>query len=150
LKEVEGSVLPMLEIKEQTLEVEMAEEMPPTYADEFKIRQVFLNLISNAYKFSPRKGKIRVVCGLAKPHLLHCSVVDQGIGISASDQRKLFEEFSQVGRGAVPGKGGLGLVWLSPRSWWSCMAETSGWIVSWVRGARLPFPSPLPMERALK
>jgi len=109
LQEVDGSVLPMLEIKEQTLEVEVAKGMPLIYADEFKIRQVFLNLISNAHKFSPMKAKIKVVCQLTKPDILRCSVVDHGIGISPSDQQKIFEEFSQVARGATGVQRGAGL-----------------------------------------
>ncbi|HWN42677.1 MAG TPA: ATP-binding protein [Thermoanaerobaculia bacterium] len=77
--------------------------------DERKIRQVLLNLLSNALKFTPEGGRIDVraelVVGMAE-----VSVADTGIGIAPEDQEAVFEEFRQVGTVAKEVEGtGLGL-----------------------------------------
>jgi signal transduction histidine kinase len=109
VEDVKMTVLPMLIPKKQMLEIEMANGIPPVFADEPKIKQVLLNLISNAHKFTPEGGKIRVVCQLADQHLLRCSVIDNGIGISPKDHQRIFEEFSQVEGNASARRQGAGL-----------------------------------------
>jgi Histidine kinase-, DNA gyrase B-, and HSP90-like ATPase len=60
------------------------------------VKQVLLNLLSNALKFTPEGGRVevraRVVDGMAE-----ISVTDTGVGIAAEDQEAVFEEFRQVG-----------------------------------------------------
>jgi len=111
LEDVKMTTLPMLVTKKQTLEIEVGKGISTIFADEPKMRQIFLNLISNAHKFAPREDKIRVVCRLENPRLLHCSVIDNGIGISPQDQHRIFEEFGQVKKSSkARGQGaGLGL-----------------------------------------
>jgi signal transduction histidine kinase len=77
--------------------------------DERKIKQVLLNLLSNALKFTSEGGRVEVrarpVDGMAE-----ISVTDTGIGIAAEDQMAVFEEFRQVGTAAKKVEGtGLGL-----------------------------------------
>ena len=77
--------------------------------DERKVKQVFLNLLSNALKFTPEGGRVevlaRVVDGMAE-----ISVSDTGVGIAAEDQEAVFEEFRQVGTAERKAEGtGLGL-----------------------------------------
>lgn len=111
LEDVRVEVTPMLATKQQTLAIEAGDSPTTLYADESKLRQILLNLISNAHKFSPLNSEIKVICHPAKPHLLHFSVIDNGIGISPEDRQKIFDDFSQVKRTpAVRGQGvGLGL-----------------------------------------
>ena len=111
LEDVKMTTLPMLVTKKQTLEIEVGKGISTIFADEPKMRQIFLNLISNAHKFAPREDKIRVVCRLENPRLLHCSVIDNGIGISPQDRHRIFEEFGQVKKSSkARGQGaGLGL-----------------------------------------
>ena len=111
LEDIKISVLPMFVTKKQTLETEVGEGISFIFADEPKLRQIFLNLIANAHKFTRRGGGIRVSCQLETPHLLHCSVTDNGIGISPQDQQRVFEEFCQVrSSSSARGQGvGLGL-----------------------------------------
>jgi len=109
LENVKITVLPMLTAKKQSLEIKMADDLSPIFADEAKMRQIFLNLISNAHKFTPAKGKIKVTCHLEATHLLHCSVLDNGIGISPQDQQRIFEEFGQVKTLSTKRKNGVGL-----------------------------------------
>jgi len=81
------------------------------FADEPKMKQILLNLISNAHKFTQTKGKITVDCYLESPNLLYCMVIDNGIGISPQNQHIIFEEFRQVKTvNSTRGQGvGLGL-----------------------------------------
>src|SRR6267143_3377711 len=64
-------------------------------ADEDKVKQMLLNLLSNAIKFTPDRGAVKVVVdGL--PDEVRVCVADTGIGISADDQQRLFQEFQQL------------------------------------------------------
>jgi signal transduction histidine kinase len=81
----------------------------PIRGDERKIKQVLLNILSNALKFTPEGGRIdvraRVADGMAE-----ISVADTGVGIAPEDQEAIFEEFRQVGTAAKKVEGtGLGL-----------------------------------------
>jgi len=109
LEDVKITVLPMFSTKKQTLTVETGEGVNTIFADEPKMRQIFLNLLSNAHKFTPSKGRIRVVCRMEKAHLLQCSVIDNGIGISHQDQQKIFEEFGQLKKNPGDNAQGVGL-----------------------------------------
>ena len=109
LEDVKITVLPMFNTKKQTLTVEMGRDANTIFADEPKMRQIFLNLLSNAHKFTPKGGKIKVDCHLENPHLLQCSVIDDGIGISLQDQPKIFEEFGQVKKTPGDNAKGVGL-----------------------------------------
>jgi len=81
----------------------------PVRADERKVKQVLLNLLSNALKFTPEGGRIDVRAGLARDHV-EIAVTDTGVGISPEDQATVFEEFRQVGAAAKKVEGtGLGL-----------------------------------------
>ena len=77
--------------------------------DERKVKQVLLNLLSNALKFTPEGGRIDVS---ARVHddVAEISVTDTGVGIGPADQEAVFEEFRQVGTAAKKVEGtGLGL-----------------------------------------
>jgi len=109
LEDVKVIVLPMLTAKKQALTIEIGDGVNTIFADESKMRQIFLNLLSNAHKFTPRQGKIKIVCQLEKPHLLQCLVIDNGIGISRQDQQKVFEEFGQAKENPTDNARGVGL-----------------------------------------
>jgi signal transduction histidine kinase len=65
-------------------------------ADERKVRQILLNLVSNAVKFTPDGGRVHV-SAVAKGAEVELAVRDTGIGIAPEDQAAVFEEFRQVG-----------------------------------------------------
>jgi len=78
-------------------------------ADERKIKQVLLNLLSNALKFTPSGGRIEVRAGVVDG-TAEVSVTDTGVGIAPEDQAAVFEEFRQVGSAEKKAEGtGLGL-----------------------------------------
>ena len=79
-------------------------------ADERKVKQVLLNLLSNALKFTPEGGRIDVRADRACDGAAEISVTDTGVGIAPEDQATVFEEFRQVGAAAKKIEGtGLGL-----------------------------------------
>jgi len=78
-------------------------------ADERKVKQVLLNLLSNALKFTPEGGKVDVRAALSNG-AIEISVADTGVGIAPEDQEAVFEEFRQVGAASKKVEGtGLGL-----------------------------------------
>ena len=78
-------------------------------ADERKVKQVLLNLLSNALKFTPEGGRIDVAAAV-RDGAVEVSVTDTGVGIAPEDQAAVFEEFRQVGAASKKIEGtGLGL-----------------------------------------
>ncbi len=79
------------------------------HADERKVKQVLLNLLSNALKFTPEGGAIDVVTS-ATDKVFEIAVKDTGVGIAPDEQDSVFEEFRQVGSASKKIEGtGLGL-----------------------------------------
>jgi len=73
------------------------------------VKQVLLNLLSNALKFTPEGGEIHVR-GELRDGMAQISVTDSGVGIAPEDQEAVFEEFRQVGKAEKKAEGtGLGL-----------------------------------------
>ncbi len=85
------------------------ERLGMTRGDERKLKQILLNLLSNALKFTPAGGQIDVRA-LVHNGGAEISVADTGEGIAPKDQEAVFEEFRQVGTAAKKVEGtGLGL-----------------------------------------
>lgn len=92
-----------------TLQIEGAPELPAVYVDGSRVEQVLTNLIHNAIKFTPAKGKI---CVSAAPHdsqMLLVKVADSGVGIAPEDLPRVFERFYKADRSRSGGGTGLGL-----------------------------------------
>jgi signal transduction histidine kinase len=89
-----------------TVEVS-ADGAPPLMGDRGRVDQVLTNLISNAIRYSPSGGWVRVKAERVEDQL-HLSVADQGIGIPLEKQEAIFERFGQA-HGARYGGLGLGL-----------------------------------------
>jgi len=77
-------------------------------ADAGKLRQMLLNLVSNAIKFTPEGGAVTLTAHRAA-RALEVAVADTGIGISKEDQAKIFREFHQVDPGPGRREQGTGL-----------------------------------------
>ena len=78
-------------------------------ADELRLKQVLLNLLTNAVKFTPDGGSVTVAAA-RQPSEVYITVVDTGVGIAAADHERIFDSFQQAGRdpGRLEGTG-LGL-----------------------------------------
>ena len=94
-----------------TLESGETEDIIPVFADRNRLRQVMVNLLDNAVKYTPAGGKIEITIeNNKKPGLVSVSVTDNGKGIHPDDIEKVTQKFYK-GKGAKRGSGiGLALV----------------------------------------
>ncbi|MDW7671328.1 MAG: ATP-binding protein [Bacillota bacterium] len=94
--------------KEVTLHYEVARNLPKMLINEDRFKQMMINLIDNAIKYTPEGGKV-TVSAYEKYHHLVIRVKDTGIGIPDQDQSRLFERFYRVDKGRSKKMGGTGL-----------------------------------------
>ena len=99
--------------KEIALTLRLGADRHNILADDVRLKQVFWNVIKNAAKFTPEKGRITIETTTAQDSgKLTVKIADTGIGMSAAELDRIFEAFSQ-GEHAVQGRahrfGGLGL-----------------------------------------
>ncbi len=95
-EELRITISPLVQKKSQVLVFRQDGPLPPLSADHLRIKQVFLNLLGNANKFTPNQGMITVSCRRVEPDGLLFSIRDTGIGICPDDHQLIFEEFRQV------------------------------------------------------
>ncbi|MBB6214530.1 two-component system sensor histidine kinase VicK [Anaerosolibacter carboniphilus] len=94
--------------KSQTLEYISQEDSMPGYFDSDRIEQVILNIVSNAIKYTPEEGQIKVFLE-CKENQGIIRVVDNGMGIPKEDIPRLFERFYRVDKARSREMGGTGL-----------------------------------------
>lgn len=101
----------MVGTKNLIIETEVAPDVPPALADPRGLKQVLLNLLSNAAKFTPDGGHIvlRARTQGDGDAAVRLEVQDSGIGIAPEDQERIFEEFRQLDGSAERAYGGVGL-----------------------------------------
>jgi signal transduction histidine kinase len=92
-----------------TIAKEIAECLPALRADERIVRQIVMNLVSNAVKFTPKGGRVRVTAQRTPNRGLSIIVADNGIGIAAEDLEKVTEPFQQAEGGLDRRYEGAGL-----------------------------------------
>jgi len=93
------------------LKEEIDPQIPPIYADRQRVRQIILNLVSNATKFTDEGHialRVKPITDSDKPYLL-CAVEDTGIGICQEDIPTVFEAFRQVDSSSARRAQGTGL-----------------------------------------
>jgi len=109
LKEVVAELEPLIARSRLSLRKEISASLPPLWADRAKVKQIVLNLLTNALKFTP-EGSVTLHASIRKGAGEATIVVtDTGIGIAPEDQHKIFEDFRQAD--SSPGRqyGGAGL-----------------------------------------
>jgi len=94
--------------KEQRIDLIFKLQQNVFNVDRKLLRNIMLNLISNAIKYSPEKSMINILCS-DETAGLQISVHDQGIGISLEEQDHLFERFFRAGNALNIQGTGLGL-----------------------------------------
>lgn len=128
LERLHRRLKPLLQNKNQAFDVSIADGFVPVYADERKIQQVILNLLSNANKFTQDEGKITVLAKYfpdvksapwferapmkikASPDgAVEICVADNGIGIAKEELENIFHMFHQIESGVTRSFSGTGL-----------------------------------------
>ncbi|HEU5085979.1 MAG TPA: ATP-binding protein, partial [Roseiflexaceae bacterium] len=99
------------------LMINLSNQLPPAYIDRDKIKQVLVNLLINAVKYSPRGGEI--ILSVEEPatlpaehapgRFLQISVADQGMGIAEEDLARIWDRFYRVDNSNTRRIGGTGL-----------------------------------------
>ena len=110
IDEVVGTARQLAEQNKNRLTVEAQDKLGPLTVDPMRLRQILLNLLSNACKFTKQgevKLSVRKVSG--GRNWIVFAVADTGIGMTPEQQAKLFEEFSQVDSSTARRYGGTGL-----------------------------------------
>jgi signal transduction histidine kinase len=87
--------------KQQSIEVQIADNLPHIRCDNTRMVQILTNLVSNAHKYSPENGQIVITaCEMANSGrserdqpAVQISITDNGYGISVQDQERIFEQF---------------------------------------------------------
>lgn len=98
----------LAEAKEIELVIEVAEDLPVVEADPNRIRQVLVNLISNAIKFSNRGSRVEV-SAVREDGVVCIAVQDQGQGIRPEEIGKLFKDFQRTSTRPTEGEASSGL-----------------------------------------
>ncbi|MCB9098797.1 MAG: GAF domain-containing protein [Anaerolineales bacterium] len=107
IKTVMSTALALIKDKPVTLRQEVPENLPLIWADPTRIRQVVLNLVSNACKFT-EEGTVITRVTIEDDRVIF-SVTDTGIGIPPAKLSTIFEEFTQVDASTTRKAGGTGL-----------------------------------------
>ncbi|MFL5927473.1 MAG: PAS domain S-box protein [Gaiellaceae bacterium] len=91
-----------------TLKLAAHKRLPPVAADEQQLRQVLVNLVENAVKYSPDGGPVEVTVARGERGV-RWAVSDRGLGIPPSERRRVFEKFYRLDPNMTRGIGGTGL-----------------------------------------
>jgi signal transduction histidine kinase/CheY-like chemotaxis protein len=111
IDEVVGTTRPLVEQNKNRLSVECPRDLGPIEADAMRLRQILLNLLSNACKFT-KEGDVGLRVAAIEHEgrrLVEFSVTDTGVGMTPEQMSRLFEEFSQADASTARQFGGTGL-----------------------------------------
>ena len=97
-----------IEKKHQEVECYVTADVPPIKADKNGIERVILNVLSNAVKYTPENGNIKIYVGFVYNDA-YIKVIDNGIGIPKEDLGRIFERFYRVDKARSREMGGTGL-----------------------------------------
>jgi signal transduction histidine kinase len=94
--------------KQIALSLDLAPNLGKAHCDPDKIREVMSNLLSNALKYTPQNGHIRV-SAVDAGQRFEIVVEDNGIGVKPADQNKIFEPFHRLNKSGLKGEESTGL-----------------------------------------
>lgn len=142
------SVTKQFEERGLSLVVDIEDDLPKVFGDPNRITQILINLLSNAYKYTPEGGASVNVRQVGNS--LQIDVIDTGLGILEEDQEKLFTRFFRADSSAVRKQAGTGLGLSITKS----LVEMHGgeiWLTSEVnQGTTASFTLPLPAGLSTK
>ena len=110
LDEAVGIVRAALPRRTARIECRLPAGLPPVLADVVRLKQILVNLLSNAAKYTPGDGRIAVAAEQRHDGRVRIAVSDEGMGIAADQIQRLFQPFERLGRDATDIEGtGVGL-----------------------------------------
>ncbi len=109
VNEVRAELEPIIIRSRLAVTIDVPRELPPLASDRQKVKQILLNLLSNALKFT-HQGTITIrVERNRRDRTMQLVVADTGIGIAPGDQERIFEDFRQLDNSPTRAYGGTGL-----------------------------------------
>lgn len=108
LRQIADETSPQASSRQQTLALEAINTIPPVRADESRVRQIVLNLLNNAFKFTPAGGKITVRTAAGNHGEVLTRIEDNGPGMDEETKAHLFDPYWQRAD-QKDGHGGLGI-----------------------------------------
>ena len=109
IQEVLAELEPLIQRSKLSVRVETARKLPPVSNDRAKVKQIVLNLVTNAIKFTPSGSVIVSARHDASVKEIEIAVKDTGIGIKNEDHERVFEDFRQADNSPAREYGGAGL-----------------------------------------
>jgi signal transduction histidine kinase len=106
--ELNQQLEPLAREKEIALEEDVPEDLPELRADRAKLRRVLVNLVSNALKFTPKGGRVKLGAS-REGGFVRVSVADTGVGIQREDLHDIFDKYAQARSRATRSEKGTGL-----------------------------------------
>ena len=132
--------------KDVSMDAALPETIPPVRGDADKVTQVLTNLVSNAIKYTPEGGWVKVSLEVTGETSVTTCVADSGIGVAPEDQPKLFQKFFRADNSSTREAGGTGLGLVIAKTLIELMGGTI-WLESEPsRGSRFYFTLPLFLE----
>jgi two-component system, OmpR family, clock-associated histidine kinase SasA len=98
-----------IQAKQQSIKTDFPKDLPSVYADKERVRQVLINLMDNAIKYTPEKGTIRLSMLHRTTQKVQVSICDDGPGIPAESQKHIFEDHYRLQRDEAQSGYGIGL-----------------------------------------
>ncbi|HTM26771.1 MAG TPA: ATP-binding protein [Vicinamibacterales bacterium] len=108
-EEVQSELEPIIKRSNLTVSTRVPNSVPSIRSDRQKVKQIVLNLLSNALKFTPAGSVAMTASYDARRREVVIAVKDTGVGIPREDQVKVFEDFRQLDSSPARGYGGTGL-----------------------------------------
>jgi len=138
---------PNLEAKSHELVVHYAPDPLHVEGDPVRLSQIVANLLNNAAKFTPPRGRIDIALSASGSHAV-VAVTDTGVGFEPGDEQRMFDMFVQLESGTTAAAGGLGLGltlvhWLTKMHGGTTEAHSAG------RGKGAKFVVRLPLAQAV-
>jgi histidine kinase len=99
---------PLFSSNHVTLSLDVPEQLPQVWADPDRVAQVLINILANAYRYTPAGGQVTVQVS-TDDHEVRVAVIDSGIGIAAEHLPHLFERFYRVDKSRARNSGGSGI-----------------------------------------
>jgi PAS domain S-box-containing protein len=113
IKEAIELLLPQINSKKQKIKMNIPSGVPMVEGDNQRINQILVNLLSNAYKYTPEGGSISVSLN-KEDDWVRINVKDSGIGLSKAEMEKLFTKFYRAENPETTKAGGTGLgLWIT-------------------------------------
>jgi len=99
---------PLFSSNQVTLSLDAPEQLPQVWADPDRVAQVLINILANAYRYTPAGGQVTVQVSTDDQEV-RVAVIDSGIGIAAEHLPHLFERFYRVDKSRARNSGGSGI-----------------------------------------